>query len=219
MQKLRNVWKENKRLRLMIGYGIAYLICFFWLENREVPISVVSCKWDQYIPFCEYFVIPYFYWFLYMAFAMVYFVLVTKDMEESKKFLLNFVAGMTIFLLVSFLYPNGHTLRPELVRDNLCTRIVGLLHSVDTPTNILPSMHVYVTVACSIALLRQEKLKCCRGFRTLVWISGILIVLSTVFLKQHSVVDVILALLLNLLCYGIIYKKDRRRRKVTAAEI
>lgn len=219
MQKLRDVWKENKRLRLMVGYGIFYLICFFLLENREVPIYVVSCKWDQYIPFCEYFVIPYFYWFVYMAFAMVYFVLLTKDKEESKKFLLNFVAGMTIFLLVSFLYPNGHTLRPELVRDNLCTKIVGLLHSMDTPTNILPSMHVYVTVACSIALLRQKELHRYRGFRTTVWLSGILIVLSTVFLKQHSVVDVILALLLNLLCYGMIYKKDWRRKKVTAAEI
>lgn len=217
MQKLRDVWKENKRLRLMVGYGIFYLICFFLLESREVPIYVVSCKWDQYIPFCEYFVIPYFYWFVYMAFAMVYFVLLTKNEEESKKFLLNFVAGMTIFLLVSFLYPNGHTLRPELVRDNLCTKIVGLLHSMDTPTNILPSMHVYVTVACSIALLRQKELRRCRGFQTAVWLSGILIVLSTVFLKQHSVVDVILALLLNLLCYGMIYKKDWRRKKVTAA--
>lgn len=206
MQKIADIWKQNRRLRFMTGYGILYLICFFWLENRQVPIHVVYSRWDSYIPFCEYFVIPYFYWFIYMAFAMIYFILLCREQEESKKFLFSFCIGMTLFLLISYFYPNGHTLRPELVRDNLCSRIVGFLHGIDTPTNILPSMHVYVTVACTIALLRQKNLCRYRGFRPFVWISCVLIILSTLFLKQHSVVDVVLALFSNGLCYVVIYK-------------
>lgn len=210
MQKLWSELKRNKLLKAMILYGIFYLFCFFWLEQREVPIHIVYSKWDSYIPFCEYFVIPYFFWFVYMAFAMVYFILLCEERAECKKFIYSFCIGMTLFLVISYVYPNGHTLRPQLVRDNICSRIVGFLHGIDTPTNILPSMHVYVTVACTIALLRQKSLCRRKGFRGGVWISCILITLSTLFLKQHSVVDVVLALLLNGACYIWVYKLPER---------
>ena len=68
-------------------------------------------------------------------------------------------------------------------------------------TNILPSMHVFVTIVCSIALLRQKDLCSHRGFKQGIWILTILIILSTLFLKQHSVMDVALALLLNCTFY------------------
>jgi hypothetical protein len=44
----------------------------------------------------------------------------------------------------------------------------------------------------------------------------VLIVLSTMFLKQHSVVDVCLALALYGLCYEIIYLAIPQYRKKTA---
>lgn len=50
---------------------------------------------------------------------------------------------MTVFLLVSFLYPNGHELRPALELENVFQKAVWLLYQADTPTNILPSVHVF----------------------------------------------------------------------------
>lgn len=167
---------------------------------------MVYSRWDSVIPICEYFVIPYFSWFVYMLFTFIYFLFCCKDHQESKKYIASFCIGMSIFLLVSYIYPNGHNLRPELTGDSIFIKIVELLHWIDTPTNVLPSMHVYVTVACSIALLRQEALCSRKGFKMCVWVWSILIILSTLFLKQHSVVDVIYALLLNMVCYIGIYK-------------
>ena len=77
---------------------------------------------------------------------------------------------------------------------------------IDTPTNILPSMHVFVTIVCSIALLRQNDLCSHKGIKQGIWILSILIILSTLFLKQHSAADVVLALLLNLVFYILFYK-------------
>ena len=206
MKKISDVFKQNGLLRFITLYGFFYLIAFFWLEGREVEINIVSSKWDSLIPFCEYFVIPYFMWFIYMGFTMIYFILFCEENKESKRFIYSFCSGMTLFLFVSYIYPNGHNLRPELVGDNIFITTMRFLHRIDTPTNILPSMHVFVTVACTIALLREKKLCKYKGFKIGVWLCCVLITLSTVFLKQHSIVDVVLALLLNVVCYIWFYK-------------
>lgn len=206
MKKISDVFKQNGLLRFITLYGFFYLIAFFWLEGREVEINIVSSKWDSLIPFCEYFVIPYFMWFVYIAFTLIHFVFFCREKHESKRFIYSFCGGMTVFLLVSYIYPNGHNLRPELVGDSIFISMMRFLHWVDTPTNILPSMHVFVTVACTIALLRDKSLCRHKGFRQGILLCSILIILSTLFLKQHSVVDVILALLLNLVCYICFYK-------------
>lgn len=206
IKKVSEIFKQRRLLIFMLLYGIFYIITFLLLESREVEINIISSKLDSVIPFCEYFVIPYFMWFLYMGFTMIYFILFCEENQESKRFIYSFCSGMTLFLFVSYVYPNGHDLRPELVGDSIWITIMRFLHSIDTPTNILPSMHVFVTVACTIALLREKKLCKYKGFKIGVWLCCVLITLSTLFLKQHSIVDVVLALLLNIVCYICFYK-------------
>lgn len=215
INKFRECAKENKLFVFLLLYGIFYILSFIWLESRNVQINIVYSEWDSFIPFCEYFIIPYFLWFVYIAFTIIYFIFFCKDQDERKRYIYSFCAGMTMFLLVSYVYPNGHNLRPELTGDSIFIRAVKLLYWIDTPTNILPSMHVFVTVACSIALLRQKSLCSRKGFAPGVWICGILIILSTLFLKQHSVVDVILALILNIVCYIWFYKFAYHEEKKT----
>ena len=200
-------YKDDKLLKFIIVYGILYIMAFFWLECREVSaIHIVSWALDERIPFCEYFIVPYYFWFVYIAITMIYIIFFCKEQRERKSFIFSFCMGMSVFLLVSCVYPNGHELRPEIEGDSVFIQAVRLLHWMDTPTNILPSMHVFVTVACSIALLRQKELRKYKWFIPIVWVCSILIILSTLFLKQHSVVDVIWALILNVACYILFYR-------------
>lgn len=205
--------KKNKLLNFTLWYLIFYIIAFFVLESREVSINIVHTWLDDIIPFCEYFIIPYFIWFLYLAGTGIYFLFYCQNQEESKQFIYGICTGMTIFLIVSFLYPNGHDLRPELTGDSLFIMGVKLLHQIDTPTNILPSMHVYGTVACSVALLRQTIVKERKWMVGGIWLISILIVLSTVFLKQHSVIDVFTALILNFTVYQLFYKWNLKQKR------
>lgn len=109
-------------------------------------------------------------------------------------------------MLVSFFYPNGHELRPALELENVFQKAVWLLYQADTPTNILPSVHVFNTVVCLIALLKNQRIQKCRAFAAgIIAVSG-MIIASTVFLKQHSIIDVMLAILLNIVCYHLFYK-------------
>ncbi len=184
---------------------VIYLILFFIVERlTEDNYHVIHMALDDKIPFCEYFVIPYFCWFAYVAGFVVYFIFVDKESYWPMFWFL--VTGMTLFLIVSFVYPNGHELRPEqFPRDNVFTRMIANLYQTDTATNILPSIHVYNSIGIQIAVQKSRRLSRHRGVQIVSGILCVSIILSTVFIKQHSMVDVISAFVLAAVLYVLIY--------------
>lgn len=148
-----------KRMKGIIIFGIVYLATFFFMEARDVPVNIIHTKLDDMIPFCEYFIIPYVIWYVYVCGAVLYLGLTDKSLKEYKRFIANMMLGMIVFVITSLIYPNGQNLRPEIVVDGFFTWAVNLLYTIDTSTNILPSLHVFATVACDIALCRDERFK------------------------------------------------------------
>ena len=164
------------------------------------------------IPFCEYFIIPYVLWFLYVVAACIY-MYFKADNKEFIQFALSLIIGMSLSLTICMIYPNGLTLRPDYIPDNFCGKIINALYTIDTSTNVFPSIHVYNSLAVNFALLRCKALKGHIITKTLSSILCILICLATVFLKQHSVVDVIGAIILYIVLYIFIYVIDYSRLK------
>jgi membrane-associated phospholipid phosphatase len=205
----------------MILYAMLYLVAFFYLEQRETAIYVINFGLDKYIPFCEVFVIPYLMWFGYVAFTVLY--LCTKDKEEGDKLVAFLIAGMTIFIVVSAVFPNGHHLRPRIFeRDNIFTRLIGYLYKADTPTNVLPSIHVYNSVGIMIAVMRSKCFKNRNVLKTFMMALGVSIICSTVLIKQHSMLDVLLAFLMSAIMYAVCYKTapvHEKRRVYTEIHI
>ena len=199
---------------LIIGlYGIFYMVVFRYLEqNIQHNYHIVHTMIDDQIPFCEYFIVPYLLWCPFLAATLIYFIFFNKDKQEYYQYIKNLCMGMTIFLAVSYLYPNGHQLRPEFfTRDNLCIDLVKMLYSTDTPTNILPSLHVFNSLAAYIAVSR------CRSLDKYIWVKRgtlllvLFIILSTMFLKQHSVVDVVLGAAMAGMGYLLFYQYPARK--------
>lgn len=206
--KIRKNFNRNKHIFIVPIYSIFYLTLFTLLEAREGDrFHILYSKVDSSIPFCEYFIVPYLLWFFYVAAAVLYFMFLNRNKSDYFCLISNLGIGMTLFLLISLIYPNGHVLRPiYIARDNVFTRMVEYLYSIDTPTNIFPSIHVYNSVAVHMAITNCKKLK---NHKWLVHGSLLLsfsIILATVFLKQHSMIDVVGALILNFICYLIIYR-------------
>ena len=177
---------------LMLGYSIFYLMVFRYLESRSVPFyHVVHTVFDDKIPFCEFFIVPYLLWFPYMILAVLYFIFINKDKREYYQLAGNMIMGMTIFLDVSYLYPNVQHLRPVVLpRDNVFADAVRMLYATDTPTNILPSIHVFNSLAIHMSLTNCQALRHNRVVRLGSLFLTVMIILSTMFLKQHSVIDV-----------------------------
>ena len=196
--------EKNKHALLML-YWLMYLPWFAHLEKTVTThFHVIHVVLDDYIPFCEYFIIPYFLWFAYVAWGIVYFYLKNKD--EYFKLCTVLFTGMTIFLIISAVYPNGHYLRPiSFERDNIFTEMVRWLYSTDTSTNLFPSIHVYNSIAISMAVLHADNFKKNYPVRIITTVLTISIVLATMFLKQHSVFDVVTGILLAAFMYSIVY--------------
>ena len=132
---------------------------------------------------------------------------INKDEKEYLQIIANLGIGMTLFILISWLYPNGHFLRPlTFPRDNIFTQMVRMLYKIDTPTNILPSIHVYNSIAAFIGIAHCQKLKKHPVIVGSSFILTVLIVASTVFLKQHTVIDVVSAFILNFIVYLLVYR-------------
>ena len=202
-------------------YAFIYLPWFFALEHFitiDTPgIHILNNAIDEKIPFCEYFIIPYILWFFYIAAACIFMMWYSSD-KEFIQFALSLIIGMSAALAICMIYPNGITLRPEHIPDNLCGNLVKMLYTTDTSTNVFPSIHVYNSLAVHIALNRCSALKNHRIIRLLSLVLCILICMSTVFLKQHSITDVIGGIILMAVLYILIYIPDyekllKRRRK------
>ncbi|MBQ9989805.1 MAG: phosphatase PAP2 family protein [Lachnospiraceae bacterium] len=184
--------------------AVVYYLVFFLLEQREGRLNIIEVSLDRMIPFCEYFIIPYLLWFPFIAICVVWFCLKGRE-EEYTKLLKSLFTGMVVFVLFSLLYPNGQELRPILPGDNIFEQMVMKLYEVDTSTNIFPSLHVFNSIACCIAVFRHIKGGRILLLRMASLVLTFLIILATMFLKQHSVLDVLGAILLNLLCYRYYY--------------
>lgn len=198
LQKYKHGW--------VFSYMILYLIWFFYLENRDnIIMKTIHISLDDWIPFNEWFIIPYLFWFIYMAgVVMYYFFTSKKDFYKCTAFLF---IGMSICLFIYTIWPNGQNLRPaQFANNNIATALVQYIYSVDTATNVCPSIHVYNTIGIHIAIAQNPNLRNNKLIYYGSLFTAIMICLSTVFLKQHSAFDGICAILLSWVMYLVVYK-------------
>lgn len=195
------------RILAPLLYGSLYVIAFAWLEQRPVEeFHIIKMEIDFHIPFCEYFIIPYMLWFLYIAATVILFIFL--DRKDYMKLCLTLGTGMTVFLLISYFIPNMQPLRPNLEllqRDNVFLDMVKALYATDTCTNVFPSIHVFNSLAANFAILKSAQLKKHKGLRIGSTILCGLIILSTMFLKQHSMFDVLTGIAMAAALYWLVY--------------
>lgn len=184
--------------------------------------TAVWCPIDDLIPFCEWFVIPYLFWFVYLIGMMAYgfFFDVENFVRMMKYVILTYCAAMAVYLV----FPTMQLLRPAAFpRDNVLTDIVALIYAFDTNTNVCPSIHVLGSFAAMYAGWNSRHFSS-KTWRVIFAVLCALICVSTLFMKQHSAMDVLAALPIALAAYPIAFGRrearhdQRRARALCAAE-
>lgn len=208
VEKFRNLAKQYRHALPTIAFVIIYLTWFSFLEKTVTKnYRIIHMSVDDYIPFCELFVIPYFLWFFYIAVVVLYFLF--KDKEDYIRTCLFLFTGMTIFLIISTLFPNGHHLRPGIMpRDNIFTHMIQGLYQTDTATNLWPSIHVYNSIGAHLAIAKSKHFANRPWIRRASFVLAASIVFSTLLIKQHSMFDVLTAFVLAAIMYGVVYQYD-----------
>ena len=160
-----------KRVIPVALYTVFYLLCFSYLENRHIRYHIIDSSLDDKIPFCEYFIIPYLLWFLYIAVTVGYFLFFNENTTEFWSLILN-----------------------------------------------LASIHVYNSVAAFSAIHTCKNLQKHKGIRTGSFILTTLIILSTMFLKQHSIADVATGITCAVATYVLFYSRAAEKQGAKAKQ-
>lgn len=208
MNAIGNYLKNNKRL-LFLLYIPVYMFWFTSLEKwTDRNWHILHCGLDDITPFMDLFIVPYYIWFAFVAFFVIWFYFKASK-EDCVKLYSSLVLGMTLTLIIYTVWPNAIHLRPAEIKGNsIFASMVKKIWSIDTDTNVCPSLHVLNTLVIMVAIQKCEKFKGRLTAKILLSILSILICLSTVFLKQHSWLDVFAAFAMLIFLYLVVYVPD-----------
>lgn len=201
-------WIKKYNHVLYLLYVPFYMIVFTMLEKINTSnIHIIYTPMDDKIPFMEIFVIPYLLWFVYMGVLGFYFFFWEK--ESFIKMMLFEMLGMTAFLMISFVYPNGLNLRPDIFpRKNIFVDLVKLVYYKDTATNVFPSIHVFNSIGIFCTVENSPSLKEKRKIHLFALVITLLIIASTMLIKQHSVIDVFGGIIMAAYSYSLIFSQN-----------
>ena len=177
---MRN-WCSRHPVWFMALYALFYLSFFALLERTiQTPDLWVHCR----IPFT------------------LFYLLYKAPREDFWRLCIPLFTGMTMALLFYAIVPNGLALRPSYVPGtDIFAQLVRMIYRSDTPMNVCPSIHVFNSVTLMLAYYRSAIFDAPRRrwMRPAAMVLCVSISLSTILLKQHSVIDVVFGLLLALL--------------------
>lgn len=204
MLQAKQNYDKYKHFIYLVVVFVFLILWFVHLKETIVPKHIMNSRLDSLIPFIKEFVIAYYLWFAYMAMAFIYLGFAAKsDFYRLELFL---ALGMSVSYIVFMIYPNAQFPRPEVPGSDVFSALVNFIYTHDGTNNVFPSIHVCNSIGVHLALVNSEKLKDKLLIKFLSFITALSICASTVFIKQHSIIDVAGGTVLALMIYLFIYQ-------------
>ena len=190
----------------LLGGWLVYFALYFITENL-IPVSachVVHSAVDDMIPFNEYFLLFYCWWYVLIVISLGYFLL--YDIRKFKELQVFIMITQAIAMVVYIVYPSVQMLRPEVMpNDNFLCSLMSFIYAFDTPTGVCPSLHVAYSLGIGTAWCKYKDASW--WWKAFVVASVVMISISVMFVKQHSFIDVIAAIPVCIIAYILVYGK------------
>lgn len=169
----------------------------------------ISCI-DDLIPLVPFFIVIYIYSYLYWVYAPIA-VSVTKKSNQIN-FIIGYVVSLFIGSLIFVFLPSymdrvDEGLIEQMNKPGFFNYLLGFIYGVDggeRAYNLFPSYHCLISLYCYFGVRKQEEIS--KGFKITCLVSTILICLSTVFTKQHYIVDIFGGVAISTVVYLVINK-------------
>ena len=212
-------WLKKNRYYLYCLYLPIYLIVFFLTEriiDGSSPYWSSYVPFDDAIPFVDWFVIFYCVWYVLLIGLGLW--LLVKDKPAFERFMFMVMIGFSLSFVVFFAFPNGQDLRVADTGDTIFSKVVDAIYSADTNTNVLPSIHAYAGLLALVAVIDTKSIRQV-WLKVLLCVVSVLTAISTVFVKQHSILDVYAAIFMLIPLVLLVYwRRFFARKKIQISD-
>lgn len=195
---------KKSSIFVAVMWFLLHFITFYTpaLIVGDSPRIVVNSWIDDQIPLIPFFVL--FYGMAYLQWIFNLFVLIYED---DDKMLYNYfsadLTGKIICGLFFILLPTT-MVQPAFESTDFWTFHLNLVYSLDEPINLFPSIHCFESYICARVALQSKKTPI--FYKVFSVILSLLVFASTVFTKQHVLIDIPAGIILAELCVFIISK-------------
>lgn len=173
---------------------------YFFIKLFITEFNLIGSTLDSYIPFVPSFIYFYMMWYPFEIFTLFY--IYKKDKKNYINTLVSLSLSLLIMHSIFIIYPTMVE-RPVVDSFNsLTSLIVYLTFKSDTPVNCFPSGHCMLCFVMIFSVIRSKGIILKKKY--ILVIINILIVLSTLFVKQHVLYDVIGSLIISVLCFYVL---------------
>ena len=180
-------WK-NAFLSLLLAGGVYLTSLIYALLNHGPAVLNLHTALDSALPLVPVFVIPYVSLQPYIYATLILFLIF-----RTKYFHSACLAILTVwFISYGFYYfLQSEVIRPVLTGTDIFSKMVMKVYAVDNPFNDFPSLHTSLSSLMAIHWIKVSKPV---GIVLSIW--TMLIVASTLLIKQHYIADLVFGLAL-----------------------
>lgn len=184
----------------MLIYSGTMVMCADWY-HYDLTTSL-----DQAIPLVPGWMYIYFGCFLFWT---VNYIMVARINRNDPDTFYRFVAADMISRLVCgvifMVFPTTNV-RPEVTGTGFSVFLLQFLYGLDQPTNLFPSIHCLVSWFCFLGIKDQKRIPA--WYKGVSFVLAVLVFLSTLFTKQHVLVDVAGGVILAQICFMLGQKTE-----------
>jgi len=200
-------WRKYSPLLLMLMFpvlGWMYALTNN-IENQEVYNLAMAA--DEAIPYLKWFALPYSVWIFYIYVCLFY--LFNNDISVYYRNLMTYAIWALLCYLIYSVFQTT-VARPPVIGDDPFSWLMRYIYNRDQPYNCFPSIHCF----SSYMVMRAIWTSSFRNKWNLTLITGMssLIIMSTLFVKQHVIMDVLGAIFVVEVVTAAIILVERRAK-------
>ncbi|MBR3928051.1 MAG: phosphatase PAP2 family protein [Clostridia bacterium] len=199
----------RKPLLFVLAFNM-FAYCLPSILNIE-PKFDMTLPIDLKIPaipiFTYVYVISYAYW------ALNYILISRESKEMCRRFVTAEVMGKAVCFIMFMLVPATFARPAADTLSGPGAWLLKIVYAMDEPTRLIPSIHCYASWMCVRPLFSKDIKRISLPYTIFSLILTILICLSTLFTRQHIVVDVFAGVLLGEIVWiisGFLFKDKKK---------
>lgn len=201
---------EIKPILFSIGLIGFQSLSFLFVKLFQGKTHLLNSSIDDKIQFLSIFILIYCLWYVLIFITPYYYY--KRDKRVFYKYVTSYIISIIISSIVFVIYPT-EVIRPTLENNNLFNIMTNIIYWVDNPAiNCLPSMHCAISMLFILSAFDSKKTTV--SYRLFISLSSIGIMLSTLFVKQHVMIDLITGNIMMTIIYLIVSYNPKLLNKV-----